>query len=70
MVESSVLSAQECQTLADLPSREVLLGKLLFVLNAPLGRLVGALQSPLRSLASVLKQLEEKKKQPETSEDQ
>lgn len=56
-----LLSSEEIEELADLPSREVLLGKLLYLLNAPLARLAGALTAPLRNLASVLQQLEKVK---------
>ncbi len=61
VLEQSVLTAEQCQALAEMPSREVLLGKVLFLLNAPLTRLAGALNSPLTRLAIALKQLEEKK---------
>jgi large subunit ribosomal protein L10 len=51
-------------TLATLPSREVLLGRMLGQMNAPVSRLVGALASPMRGILGVLqariKQLEEK----------
>lgn len=56
-----VLSAEDVSALADLPSREELLSKVLFLLNAPLTKFATALMSPLRNLAVVLKQLEEKK---------
>jgi len=61
VLEQSVLTAEQCQALAEMPSREVLLGKVLFLLNAPLTRLAGALISPLTKFAIALKQLEEKK---------
>jgi large subunit ribosomal protein L10 len=61
VLESSVLSAEQAVSLADMPSRPELLAKLLFLLNAPLMRLATALQSPVRNLMSVLKQLETKK---------
>ena len=61
IVEGQALSAGEMDHLAGMPSRPELLTKLLYLLNAPLTRLATALQSPLRDLASVLKQLEEKK---------
>jgi len=60
VVEGKVFSASEVELLAKMASRPELLAKLVFLLNAPLVRLVTALQSPLRGLASVLKQLAEK----------
>lgn len=60
ILESKVLSAEQVQQLADMPSREELLAKLLYLLRAPLTQLAAALQSPLRNLASVLSQMAEK----------
>ncbi len=61
VLEKSVLTAEDVAALAELPSREELLSKLVYLLQSPLTRLASALQSPLRSLASALKQVEEKK---------
>jgi large subunit ribosomal protein L10 len=61
ILDGKVLSEGQVAELADLPSRDGLLSKLLFLLNAPLTRLVTALQSPVRDLAVVLGQLEDKK---------
>jgi len=61
MLDGKVLSEGQVAELANLPSRDELLSKLLFLLNAPLTRLVTALQSPVRDLAVVLGQLEGKK---------
>ena len=60
-VEGKVFSASDVEDLAKMASRPEQLAKLVFLLNAPLVRLVTALQSPLSGLASVLKQLAEKK---------
>ncbi len=62
VLEDSLLSPEDVGALADMPSREELLAKVVYLLQSPLTRLAAALQSPLRNLASVLKQLEEKKK--------
>jgi len=61
VVEGKTFSAGDVELLAKMPSRPELLSMLVYLLNAPLVRLATALQSPLRGLASVLKQLEEKK---------
>lgn len=60
-VEGQTISADQVGSLADMPSRPELLSKLMFLARAPLMGLAGALQGPLRGLASVLKQLEEQK---------
>jgi len=61
VVEGKAFSASDVERLAKMASRPELLSKLVYLLNAPLVRLASALQSPLRGLASVLKQLAEKK---------
>lgn len=61
VVEGKTFSASDVERLAQMPSRPELLSKLVYLLNAPLVRLASALQSPLRGLASVLKQLAEQK---------
>ncbi|MFQ5928165.1 MAG: 50S ribosomal protein L10 [Acidobacteriota bacterium] len=63
VVEGRTISATDVESLAEMPSRTGLFTKLSFLLNAPLRGLAAALQSPLRRLVSVLKQLEEKKKE-------
>lgn len=57
LIEGRVVPPSEIQTIASLPSREVLLGKLVFLLKAPLQWLAGALKAPARDLALVLKQV-------------
>ena len=54
------IETPELMALADLPSLEVLRGKLLGLLNAPATRLVQVLQAPASSLARVLKAKAEK----------
>ena len=61
VLDGRVIDEQQVESLADLPSREELLSKVLFLLNAPLTRLARALQSPVRNLAVVLNQLAEKR---------
>jgi large subunit ribosomal protein L10 len=58
LIEGKVVPPSEIQKLASLPSREVLLSKLVFLLKAPLQRLAGALKAPARDLALVLKQVQ------------
>ncbi len=58
-----VLTAAEVKTLATLPSKEVLIAKVLGQMNAPVAGLLGSLTAPMRAFAGVLqariKQLEE-----------
>jgi large subunit ribosomal protein L10 len=58
LIEGKVVPPTEIQKIASLPSREVLLSKLVFLLKAPLQRLAGALKSPARDLTLVLKQVQ------------
>lgn len=67
VLEGVVLSGEQFKELAGMVSREELLSKLLFLLNAPLSRLASALQSPLRDLASVVKQVAEKQSNESTT---
>jgi len=54
VLDGKYLSPEGIKVLADLPSREVLLGKLLGVLQAPASQLVRLLNEPAASLARVL----------------
>ena len=55
VVDRLVVSSDEIKTIADLPSREVLLAKLLGTLQAPASSLVRLLNEPASALARVLK---------------
>lgn len=55
VLDGKYLDAKGINALADLPSREVLLGQLLGVLQAPASTLVRLLNEPAASLARVLK---------------
>ena len=61
VVDGKTFSASDVELLAKMSSRPELLSKLVYLLNAPLVRLATTLQSPLRGLASLLKQLGERK---------
>jgi large subunit ribosomal protein L10 len=47
----------EIKALASMPSREVMLSKLVFLLKAPLQQLATVLKAPLRDLGLALKQV-------------
>ena len=57
LVEGKVVPTSEIQAIASMPSREVMLGKLAFLLKAPLQRLTMVLKAPVRNLGLVLKQV-------------
>ncbi|MEI6714694.1 MAG: 50S ribosomal protein L10 [Verrucomicrobiota bacterium] len=54
IVDRLVVSSEQLNAIADLPSREVLLATLLGVLQAPASKLVRVLNEPAASLARVL----------------
>ena len=56
-----VLSLADIKALADLPSREVLLAKMLGSINAPVSNFVGVLAAVPRSLVQVLAAIQDKK---------
>ena len=55
IVDRLVVTAEQINVIADLPSREVLLGQLLGVMLAPASTLVRLLNEPASALARVLK---------------
>lgn len=61
VLDGKVLTVADIQALAELPSREVLLGKLLGSLNAPASNFVGVLAAIPRSLVLALAAIQEKK---------
>ena len=54
VLESRFIGPADVEDVASLPSREVLLGKLVGMLASPMARLVGVLGGPSRSVAYVL----------------
>lgn len=59
-LEGQVFGAEEAAKIADLPSREELLSKLVYLLQSPIRRLAVALNSPIQKLASALSQVADK----------
>jgi len=57
LVEGKIVPTSEIQALASMPPKEVLLGKLVFLLKAPLQRLGSVLKAPVRNLDLVLQQI-------------
>jgi large subunit ribosomal protein L10 len=64
VIDKSILSAQEIEALADLPSREVLLAQLLGLLMSPATKLVRLLNEPGASLARLLNAKAQKEGKP------
>lgn len=66
LLEGRILEGVEAEKIADLPSREELVAKLLMLLQSPIRRLAVALNAPLQQFASVLKQIAEQKETKES----
>src|ERR1700758_738692 len=62
VVEGRVISIKEIEALASMPSKEELMSKLLFLINAPAQRLVTAMNAVGRNLAVVVDQGVKEKK--------
>ena len=62
-LKGAAISADEVAQLAALPSREILLSKLVGTLAAPMQGIVGVLQQKVASVVYVLKAIEQKKQQ-------
>ena len=62
MVEGRVVNLDDLQAIAALPSKEELIAKLLFLLNAPVQRIAVATNGVARNLAIVVGQAVEQKK--------
>ena len=61
LVDGKVIDVDEIKTLAELPSREELLARMLRGMNAPLSGLVTVLSGTIRSLVNTLNAVKEKK---------
>jgi large subunit ribosomal protein L10 len=62
VVEGRVVSVKEIKSLATMPSKEELMSKLLFLINAPAQRLATAINAVPRNLAVVIDQAVQQKK--------
>src|SRR3989442_1156306 len=61
LVDGRIVDPQSIKALASLPSREVLVGRLLGALNAPMTRLVRVLKAPHRNLVRAMDEIARKK---------
>ena len=62
VVEGRVIQVKDIEALANMPSREEIMAKLLFLINAPAQRLATAIHAVPRNLAVVINQGVEEKK--------
>jgi large subunit ribosomal protein L10 len=60
-LDGQILEPEAARKMADLPSRDELVAKFLYLLQSPIRRLVVALGSPVQGLANVLDQVAKKK---------
>jgi large subunit ribosomal protein L10 len=67
-LDGQILQASDAEKIADLPSREELVAKLLQLLQSPMRRLAVALNAPLQQFATVLGQIVDKNETQETQE--
>ncbi|HEY0430021.1 MAG TPA: 50S ribosomal protein L10 [Pyrinomonadaceae bacterium] len=65
IVDGKVVDAKQVEAIASLPSKEVLISKLLFVLNAQAQRIVTVINAVPRNLAVVIKQIGDAKSETE-----
>lgn len=63
LLEKSYINEAGVRALADLPSREELIAKTVYMIKAPLTGFVSGVSSPLRGLVAVLNQIETKKQE-------
>jgi large subunit ribosomal protein L10 len=68
IVEGRVVNLKQVEAIASLPSKEELISKLMFVINAQAQRIVTVINAVPRNLAVVIKQIGEQKTDAPTSE--
>ena len=61
VIEGRAVAAEEIKIIAELPSREELVSKLLFVMQSPMRRLATVLNGPVRNLVGVMSQIADQK---------
>lgn len=63
VLEGNVIPIEKVKALADLPSREQLLGQIASAMQAPISGLVNVLQAPIRNLAYAVDALRQQREQ-------
>jgi len=61
ILESKIINGDEIKVLSALPSKEILIAKLLMLLNSPITGFVGALQGNIRNFVYILDAIKDKK---------
>ena len=61
VIEGKAVATSQIKVIAELPSHEELVAKLLFVMQSPMRRLVTVLNGPVRNLAGALAQIADQK---------
>lgn len=61
LIDGKVITTRDIATLADLPPREVLLGRMLASMQGPMAGFIGVLQGVLRQLVYALRAIQEAK---------
>jgi large subunit ribosomal protein L10 len=61
VIEGRAVPATEIKIIAEMPSREELVSRLLYLMQSPLRRLVTVLNGPVRNLAGVVSQIADQK---------
>ncbi len=67
VMERELINANRVEQIADLPSKEQLIGMLASTLNGPLMSFARVLNAPVQNLASALEQIAEQRKSAETA---
>jgi large subunit ribosomal protein L10 len=62
-LDGQLLDATQAEKLADLPTREELLTKLVYLLQSPIRRLATALNSPIQQLATAMAQVADQREE-------
>jgi large subunit ribosomal protein L10 len=62
-LDGQLLDAKAAEKIADLPSKEELLSKLVYLLQSPIRRLAVALNTPVQKLATVVGQIADQKEE-------
>jgi large subunit ribosomal protein L10 len=60
LIDGKAVEASEIKTIAELPTREQLVARLLFLMQSPLTRLATVLAGPISNLAKVIRAVAEK----------
>jgi large subunit ribosomal protein L10 len=66
-LQGKIISPEEIKEVAKLPSREILIGRFIGLIQAPISNLLSVLQGPSRSLVTALKAVADSKQEKDAS---